>query len=567
MNINNILKNQNLKLNLYTRYGDNEKNLNKGNKNSNTIESGNMVNQCMNNNLNCFNNIMNNEQVYLLNKNTIINSKANSLDNNFKNHNSIFVKIMNKDNNKFTFCNYNTNLSKEYNNYNYNFFNINNYNCQINNNNNNYYFINKNGSQFNSFQPQENNISNNINIFNNLVTNDFNINYFNIIQKNLNQKNLESKNFLQATPYPNHQEKEKYGVENFFTFVKNMQMPIIEYVCNSKGALELQKMLEKSGHEVKLYFIELLKRDGLTKIMKNVHGNYFFQKLIKDSNEIIISKIIFYILDDFINISQDDFGTFSLQALLDEVLLINDINLILQKIKGNEIDMIYDKKATYVIQKMVAKFPDFYRKDLNEIILQNFPKLCLDANGICLIKNFIRANSIKSDMEKIKMLVTNNFILLAQSPYGNYAIQFLMEKLPKNELNEIFDVLNDNIFKLTVQQYSSNVVEKSFEKMDEFHKLKIFDKLFFIGKFIFILKNKFGKFVIRKALNYMPNELKKKFELELINNINKGIYNQKDKNRVKKFLYKIQGDNNKFVNHNKNFDFCFDINCKNNPSF
>jgi phosphoketolase len=59
MNINNILKNQNLKLNLYTRYGDNEKNGNKGNKNSNTIESGNMVNQCMNNNLNCFNNIMN----------------------------------------------------------------------------------------------------------------------------------------------------------------------------------------------------------------------------------------------------------------------------------------------------------------------------------------------------------------------------------------------------------------------------------------------------------------------------------------------------------------------------
>ena len=170
-------------------------------------------------------------------------------------------------------------------------------------------------------------------------------------------------------------------------------------------------------------------------------------------------------------------------------------------------------------------------------------------------------------MEKIKMYITNNFILLAQSPYGNYAIQFLMEKLPKNELNEIFDVLNDNIFKLTVQQYSSNVVEKSFEKMDEFHKLKIFDKLFFIGKFIFILKNKFGKFVIRKALNYMPNELKKKFELVLINNINKGIYNHKDKNRVKKFLVKIQNNNNNnFVNHN-NFNFYMDINCNNKNNF
>ena len=564
MNINTS-KNQNMKLNLYGRYKSNEK---KGNKNcSNTIENGNIVNQCMNNNLNYFNNIMNNEQVHLLNKNTIINCKANSLGNNYNNHNSIFVNIMNKDNNKFSFCNYNNNLSKDYNNYNYNFFNISNYNCQINNNNNNYFFLNKNGTQFNSFQNQDNNTSNNINIFNNLVTNDFNINYINIINKNFNQKNPEL-NFIKTNiPSSEHEQEKKILIENFIDFIKNIPMPIIEYVCNSKGAIELQKMLEKSGPEVKMYFIELLKRQGLTQIMKNIHGNYFFQKLIKDSNEIIITKIIFYILDDFINISQDDSGTFSIQALLDEVSSINDINKILQKINGNEIDMIYDKNATYVIQKMVLKFPDFYRKDLNEKILQNFPKLCLDANGICLIKNFIKTNSIKSDMEKIKMYIINNFILLAQSPYGNYTIQFLMEKLPKNELNEIFDVLNENIFKLTVQQYSSNVVEKSFEKMDEFHRLKIFDKLFFFGKFIFILKNKFGKFVIRKALNYMSSELKKKFELELINNINKGIYNHKDKNRVKKFLYKIQGDNNKFVNHNKNFDFYLDINCKNKPSF
>jgi len=64
------------------------------------------------------------------------------------------------------------------------------------------------------------------------------------------------------------------------------------------------------------------------------------------------------------------------------------------------------------------------------------------------------------------MIITNNFVLLAQSPYDNYAIQFLMEKLPTNELNEIFDVLNENIFNLSLQQFSSNVVEKSFEKMD-----------------------------------------------------------------------------------------------------
>ena len=558
MNLNNTLKGQNLKFNFNGKYQDNEKNSNKNI--SNTIENGNNVYHCMNNKSNCFNNIIKNQQVYLLNKNTIMNSKMNSSCNNFNNHNSIFVNIMNKDNNKFTFCNYNTNLTKDYNNYNYNVLNVNNFNCQINNNNN-ILFLNKNGNKSNSFQCKDNTISNNINIFNNLVTNDLNINYINIIQKNQEPDPFQYAN-ISSIP----QQEKKTSFEKFITFIKNMQVPLVDYVCNSKGALELQKILEKSGLEVKMYFIELLKRDGLTKIMKNVHGNYFFQKLIKEAPEKIISNIIFYILEDFINISKDDSGTFSVQALLNEVSSINSINKILQRIKGNELEMIYDKNATYVVQKMILKFPDFYRKELNDLILQNFPKLCLDVNGICLIKNFIRANTIESELEKMKMIITNNFLLLAQSPYGNYAIQFLMEKLPKNELNEIFDVLTDNIFKLSVQQYSSNVVEKSFEKMNDFHRLKIFDKLFFLGKFIFILKNKFGKFVIRKAVNYMSNELKKKVEFELINNINKGIYNHKDKNRVKKFLYKIQGDNN-IVNHNNNFNFCLDINSKNEKSF
>ena len=558
MNLNNTLKGQNLKFNFNGKYQDNEKNSNK--IISNTIENGNNVYHCMNNKSNCFNNIIKNQQVYLLNKNTIMNSKMNSSCNNFNNHNSIFVNIMNKDNNKFTFCNYNTNLTKDYNNYNYNVLNVNNFNCQINNNNN-ILFLNKNGNKSNSFQCKDNTISNNINIFNNLVTNDLNINYINIIQKNQEPDPFQYAN-ISSIP----QQEKKTSFENFITFIKNMQVPLVDYVCNSKGAFELQKILEKSGLEVKMYFIELLKRDGLTKIMKNVHGNYFFQKLIKEAPEKIISNIIFYILEDFINISKDDSGTFSIQALLNEVSSINSINKILQRIKGNELEMIYDKNATYVVQKMVLKFPDFYRKELNDLILQNFPKLCLDVNGICLIKNFIRTNTIESELEKMKMIITNNFLLLAQSPYGNYAIQFLMEKLPKNELNEIFGVLTDNIFKLSVQQYSSNVVEKSFEKMNDFQKLKIFDKLFFLGKFIFILKNKFGKFVIRKAVNYMSNELKKKVEFELINNINKGIYNHKDKNRVKKFLYKIQGDNN-IVNHNNNFNFCLDINSKDEKSF
>ena len=534
LNLNNILKNQKLRFNVMKEKEDEK----------------------LNNNWKNINNNMNSEKkICIFNNNTFVNNRTINSGNNC---NNIFVNIMNEDINKYQFCNYNynfNNLSNDYKNinYNYNCFNISNINCQINNSN--YLFPNNKGNKYTSIQCKDN--TNNINILNNFGNmNDININCINIIKNKTNQINSYN------------QQDKKITLEEFVKYINGISMPVIDFVCNSKGALELQKILEKAGFDVKLYFITILKREGLTVIMKNIHGNYFFQKLIKDSSEKIISSIVLYIIEDFIDISKDDSGTFSIQALLNEISSVNDINKILQKIKGHEIEMIYNKNATYVVQKIVLKFPDFLRKDLNEIILQNFSKLCLDVNGICLVKNFIRTNTIENDKQLMNIIVTNNFVLLAQSPFGNYAIQFLLEKLNSNELNELFGVLNENIYKLSVQQFSSNVVEKALEKMDEITREKILDKLFFQGKFIILLKNKFGKFVISKAVSYMPQELKTKFEFELVNNINKGIYNHKDKNRVKKFLAKMQNNsNNNFVNHNNNFNFYMDINCNNKNHF
>ena len=538
------MENQRLKFNYFGEKEIEDEKIMNCNDNENMYQY-----QFINNN---FNNIKNNQKVFIFNNDIIktINS-GNSCNN-------IFVNIMNNDINKNQFCNYN-NLTKNYNsiNYNYNCFNISNFNCQINNND--YLFLKKKENKYTSKNCKDN-IKNNINILNNFgISDDININYINIIQNKMCPNNSQINNY-------NIQSEKIISLEGFIKFIKDIQIPLIDFVCNSKGALELQKILEKSDFEVKIYFIQILKREGLSIIMKNVHGNYFFQKLIKDSSEKIISKIISYILEDFIDISKDDSGTFSIQALLNEISTISDINKILVKIKGKEIDMIYDKNATYVIQKMILKIPDFLRKDLNEIILQNFAKLCLDVNGICLVKNFIKTNSIENDKQKMKIIITNNFILLAQSPFGNYAIQFLIEKLKSNELNEIFTVLNENIFKLSVQQFSSNVVEKAIEKMDEINREKTMEKLFFQGKFIFLLKNKFGKFVISKAFGYLSKELKNKFEFDLVNNINNCVYNHKDKNRIKKFLVKIQNNKN-FVNHNSNFNFCMDINCNNTNNF
>ena len=59
---------------------------------------------------------------------------------------------------------------------------------------------------------------------------------------------------------------------------------------------------------------------------------------------------------------------------------------------------------------------------------------------------------------------------MAESPFGNYWIQFLLENWGINTLTEIKDKKIENIYKLSIQQFSSNVVEKVIEIFDVNYK-------------------------------------------------------------------------------------------------
>ena len=486
------------------------------------------------------------------------------------NHNDIFINY-GKENN-FSFSLNQNDIQNRMNLTQYKNNNLNNYNINIfpnfensnktNDNNKNYININQNMSLD----------GNNINIYNNdnkffssrSINNYFNnINNLKISQNNMNENknqiNLE--NSLEKNNINNNSKNiinsiSSNTLDEFKKYISTLPMPLVNFLCTPKGTLEIQKKLEKSNNDYKILLINLLNKQGLSKIMKNTYGNYFFQQLIKKNEKSIISLIISYISEDFLDISKDFSGTFSLQALLDEISSIEEEQNILKAIKNKELEMAFDKNATHVLQKIILLFPDNHRAYLNEIILNNFINLCLDPNGICLIKIFIKTNTLIYNKKRINENIINNFVILAESPFGNYGIQYLMEIWSNNELMGIKDKILENIYQLSLQQFSSNVVEKAIEIFEEDIKIKMIRKLCFENNFtISLLKNKFGKFVLNKAIKYMKIDMRNEFEIYLINDINNNIYKNKDRNKIKKLLLKLKNtkyNKNEIINNNNN---------------
>ena len=511
------------------------------------------------NTLNFDNNNLNNISISILNSNKNINKdlncnfynnkdwSSNIINSNF-NYNNIINNFENKNilinsgKNNLPFNNYIYN-QKEMNNFGINNININNIRQIYTDNNNIQLYNSLNQLHKNLLDNNINNINfyrNNIIEKNNLnnkffSNNNYNINYIkkNKNAINLNNNNINLSNIIQQSNF----------IE-FSQYIESLPIPLINYLCTSKGIMEIQKKLIKSSKDYKLYLIICLNKEGLSKIMKNTYGNYFFQQLIKDCEKDLISLIINYISDTFVNISKDYSGTFSLQALLDEVSSIEDEHKILSYIKYHELEMAYDKNATHVLQKLILLCPDTHRIELNQIILNNLKELCIDSNGICLVKNFIRSNTLINDKKRLNQEFVKNLVYLAVNPFGNYGIQFLIENWDKDSLIDIKNKVVENIFKLSLEQFSSNVVEKAIELFDEEYREKIIRKLCFEGNVTNLLKSKFGRFVLYKAINYMKSDLRNEMETNLINNMNNKVYSNKDKNKIKKLLMKLQSQKN-----------------------
>lgn len=86
----------------------------------------------------------------------------------------------------------------------------------------------------------------------------------------------------------------------------------------------------------------------------------------------------------------DSSGTHALQSLI-EIMNLREEEEAIKKILNEEIilNLSLNSNGTHIIQKIISCFDEENRLQVNKCVIKNFPKLCMNANGICVVKLFI----------------------------------------------------------------------------------------------------------------------------------------------------------------------------------
>lgn len=73
---------------------------------------------------------------------------------------------------------------------------------------------------------------------------------------------------------------------------------------------------------------------------------------------------------------------------------------------------------------------NFNEKNTEEIVfelVENFIPLANHSKGLCVIKRVIQKSTNETIMNKIVKIIMDNALSLVHNPYGNYAIQTVLE--------------------------------------------------------------------------------------------------------------------------------------------
>ena len=257
----------------------------------------------------------------------------------------------------------------------------------------------------------------------------------------------------------------KSAVNPRFSNIQIDTEAILNSLNDQKATILLQKILmESSDEQVKLIANELKGRYRQLILDKN--GNFLCKDLfpICDQNERIeiLKELSPTLSVDCCN----NFGTHPIQALIDYSSTKREYELILFSFNDNNNLLMasINPNGAYVIKKIIKRIPEKFRGKFNYNFVSSLVFLSKQQFGVISAKKFIKYTKSETITKNIMNIIRTNFMSLAMDNYGNYLIQFLMEKWTNlTEGNEIKNLIKNNFEALNKSKISTYICKKYLE--------------------------------------------------------------------------------------------------------
>merc|ERR1712039_277856 len=200
-------------------------------------------------------------------------------------------------------------------------------------------------------------------------------------------------------------------------------------------------------------------------------------------------------------IACDKRGTHALQALVGLLNTVEEQELLMRAIKNNVIELCMDPNGTHVVQRLLFCFVPSCTDWIYRPVVDSLVEVAHHPYGLCVLKKCItQAKSPGRHQDMLLVQLANHALDLVQSPYGNYAVQHALEEWGGSRCTPIFKSLQGRMMQLSIQKFSSNVVEKLFCSATPEFRMLFISELIESEKMSVLVNSNYGHYVVKRAL-------------------------------------------------------------------
>ncbi|KAB1228023.1 hypothetical protein CJ030_MR1G006860 [Morella rubra] len=246
-----------------------------------------------------------------------------------------------------------------------------------------------------------------------------------------------------------------------------------------------RKLAEGAPTDVEKIFVEIV--DYIVDLMTDPFGNYLVQKLLEICDEDQQMQILHAITrqsGELVRISCNMHGTRAVQKVIETLKTPEQFSMIVSSLKPGIVTLMKNVNGNHVAQRCLQKLVPEYSEFLFEAATANCIDLATDRHGCCVLQKCL-GHSDGEPRRRLVCKITSHALLLSQDPYA---------------LN-ILGQLEGNYGDLSMQKFSSNVVEKCLRHAGEERQSHIIQELIDDPRLDQIMQDPYGNYVIQAALN------------------------------------------------------------------
>ncbi|PKA45822.1 Pumilio like 12 [Apostasia shenzhenica] len=263
-----------------------------------------------------------------------------------------------------------------------------------------------------------------------------------------------------------------------------------------------KKILERNQQDIDKIFSEIISH--IAELMTDPFGNYLIQKLLEVCNKeqmMCILKVITTKAGELIRISCDVHGTRAVQKVIEtlkESKEADQIYVVFLALKPGIISIMKNVNGNHVAQRLLQCLPEYNEFLLDAAIAHSF-ELATDRQACCVLQKCI-AHSVGDLKEKLISEISSYSLILSQDAYGNYVVQFLLDEKIPWAIAAVLKHLKGNFEHLSLQKYSSNVVEKCLKLAGDDDFAVIIHELLNSPQLLVIMLDQYGNYVMQSSL-------------------------------------------------------------------